>query len=281
MFVYQSIILGIVQGLSEFLPISSSGHLLILPIILKWQSSPLVFDVVLHIGTSLALIIYFFNDLKSIVLSFIKDLVSNNLIVSKYSEESRLGLYILLGSIPAGVIGFLTQDIIENTFHAGTAKDLLYVATFLLFGSILMFISERYFAGKNSDKESNKLAYSKSLLIGLFQALALFPGVSRSGATISGGLIFGLSREKSARFSFLLSVPIVVIAGSFKVYSSFSQLMSLGSLVVFGGVLASFITGILCIKLLLSYLKTHSIYLFIFYRLILSVLLAIVYFGSR
>lgn len=278
MFIYQSIILGIVQGLSEFLPVSSSGHLLMLPIILNWQSPPLVFDVVLHIGTALALIIYFFNDLKSILVSFLKDLVSNNLKISKYSKDSKLGIYILIGSIPAGVIGFFTQDIIENTFHTGISIDLLYVSVFLLLGSILMYVSEKYFASKHTKNNSDTLTYSKSFLVGLFQALALLPGVSRSGSTISGGMVFGLSREKAARFSFLLSVPIVVIAGVFKMYSSYTQLVSLGAMVVLGGVLSSFVVGVICIKFLLSYLKTHSIYLFIFYRLVISLLLIFVYF---
>ncbi len=254
-----ALILGIVQGLTEFIPISSSGHLVIFPLILKWSEQPLFFDTTLHLGTAAALVIYFYKDLINLFTCFIKDVISRKHF-SKFSENGKLALYIAIGSVPAGILGLLFEKVFESYF-----RSILSVAIFLTLGTVLMFLGERHYLKR---KERN-LNLSGSIIIGFFQALALFPGVSRSGASISGGMILGLDREKAARFSFLLSVPIVVMAGVFKLISSYSLFAVESKLNLFTGFVASFAVGLLCINFLMKFLKNNNLYPFIIYRLIL------------
>lgn len=262
---FQSIFLGAVQGITEFLPISSSGHLVLFPQLLGWTSQPLVFDTVLHLGTALSLVVYFWQDLYVIIKAFISSVFSFRTKYKKYPEFARLGVYILVGSIPAGFIGFVFNDFFENNFRNVTS-----VIAFLVFGSVLMFIAERF-----SKESFDVLNSKKSFIIGLFQSLALFPGVSRSGATISAGMFSGLNREEAARFSFLLSVPIVIVATTFKLVESFSLLLSGPLLPVLTGFVASFLVGLFAINFLLGFLKKNSLYLFIIYRLFLVFVLVI------
>ena len=258
-----ALVLGIVQGLTEFIPISSSGHLVIFPLILKWTEQPLFFDTTLHLGTAVALVIYFYKDIINLLVGFTNDVVSRKRF-SKYSENGKLALYIIVGSIPAGIIGLVFGDIFESYF-----RSVLSVALFLTFGTILMFLAERHYL-KRKERDLN---LSKSIAIGFFQALALFPGVSRSGASISGGMFLGLDREKAAKFSFLLSVPIVVMAGVFKLVSSYTLFAIENKLNLFTGFTASFVVGLLCINFLMKFLKSNNLYSFIIYRLILVVFL--------
>lgn len=250
MTVAQAIILGIIQGATEFLPVSSSGHLVVFPSLLGWTVQPLVFDTFMHMGTALALVVYFWKDLWAIAKDFV---------TKKDTPNSKLGKFMLIGSLPAGVIGFIFEDVIESTF-----RGINWVIAFLLLGTILLYIAERWFKHYSAD-----LTNRRSLLIGLFQSLALLPGVSRSGASISAGMYFGLGREEAARFSFLLAIPIVVVAGVYKALVSFNQLndVSLGYVLI--GFFTSFAVGVLAIKFLLNFVKTHSLKVFIIYRLIL------------
>src|SRR3989304_1512454 len=199
-----AIILGSVQGLTEFLPISSSGHLIVFPHVFGWIQQPLAFDTTLHLGTAVALVVYFFKDLLKIISGFVRDVWNFEDEFSKFSHDGKLGLYILLGSVPAGVIGFLFNDKIESVF-----RTVEYVVLFLILGSALMLFAGRLWKWE----KKKKVGYLESLVIGLFQSLALLPGISRSGSTISGGMLFGLNREEAAKFSFLLSIPLIVIAG--------------------------------------------------------------------
>uniref|UniRef100_A0A7C4TPJ6 Undecaprenyl-diphosphatase n=1 Tax=candidate division WWE3 bacterium TaxID=2053526 RepID=A0A7C4TPJ6_UNCKA len=256
----QALVLGIVQGLTEFLPISSSGHLIVIPSILGWAPSGLVFDTTLHLGTAAALLVYFFKDLKNIVFGFLKDVWQHQDDFNYYSEYGKYGMYILLGSVPAGLIGFLFEDKIEYVFRA-----LRYVAIFLFLGSLLMYVSEKL----SFWKLSSNVNYFKSLAIGLFQSLALLPGFSRSGSTIAGGMLFGLSREEAARFSFLLSVPIVVLAGGYELARA-GFLITLDWLpILLVGFFASFLTGLAAIRFLLNFLNKKGLSVFIIYRLVL------------
>jgi undecaprenyl-diphosphatase len=247
---FQALILGIVQGLSEFLPISSSGHLIIFPSVFGWEVQSLAFDTTLHLGTALALVIYFWKDIGNIIL-----------------RERKLGYYIIVGTIPAGVAGFFLEDIVENTF-----RGVFYVVMFLLLGSILMFVSEK--VGNWAKKKD--LDLKKSLLIGVFQALALLPGISRSGSTISGGMLFGLDRENAARFSFLLSIPVVIGAGLFKISKSAGVLNGVSFGVLSVGFMSSFVAGMFAIEFMLRFLREKSLKLFIVYRLLLVLFLYVV-----
>lgn len=264
--ILQSLILGIVQGLTEFLPISSSGHLILIPRLFGWGGHSIAFDTTLHLGTVTALFVYFWKDLWGIVLSFKKDFFGKRLNFKKYSETSWLGLKILIGCIPAGILGILFSDVFEGVFRGVNP-----VVVFLILGSFLMLLAELL------KVEKGDLSLGKSFVVGIFQSLALFPGVSRSGATISGGMLMGMSREAAAKFSFLLSVPIVVMAGVFELVSS-SQIFHTISVVDFlVGFFASFLTGIFGIKFMLGFLKTHKLYIFIVYRLVLALFLLTVF----
>lgn len=263
---FHAIILGVVQGLTEFLPISSSGHLIVFPHLFGWAESPLVFDTTLHLGTAAALVVFFFKDLLGIGRGFIQDVWNFEDNISKFSKEGKLGLYILLGSMPAGAIGLLFGDWIEETF-----RNVSWVVLFLILGSALMLVAERL----ERWKANKKIGFLESFVIGLFQPLALLPGISRSGATISGGMLFGLSREEAARFSFLLSIPIVVLAGSYELYKSLGVFGQIQPQVMIAGFLSSFVVGILAIKFLLKFLQSHNLYVFIIYRVLLAAFLLI------
>jgi len=242
--------------LTEFLPVSSSGHLILLPSLLGWQVQSLAFDTVLHMGTVAALIGYFWRDLLEIIKS------KNYLIL------------LVVGSLPAAISGLLLQDFIETTLRSSA-----YVAAFLLAGSLIMWLAEitykKLWHEQRMD-DPQKLGLKKITAIGVFQSLALFSGISRSGATISGGMFMGMTREAAAKFSFILSIPIVLAAGMFKVVDSYRELNF--DLAMLTGFLASFVVGMLAIKYLLKFLKSHDLYIFIVYRIILAVVVLITLF---
>jgi len=266
MSILQSLVLGIVQGLTEFLPISSSGHLILIPHLFGWSDHSIAFGTTLHLGTVGALLVYFWEDLWGIVSSFKKDFLGKRLNFKKYSETSWLGLKILIGCVPAGILGILFSGVFEGVFRGVNP-----VVVFLILGSLLMLLAELL------KVEKGDLSLGKSFVVGIFQSLALFPGVSRSGATISGGMLMGMSREAAAKFSFLLSIPIVIMAGVFELVSS-SQIFHTISVADFLiGFFASFLTGMFAIKFMLGFLKTHKLYIFIVYRLVLVLFLLMVF----
>ena len=269
----QALVLGIIQGITEFLPVSSSGHLAVLPRFFNWPQQPLVFDTTVHLSTALALLIVFRNDIWKIVSSVFKDFFSNKLTFNKYSEDSKLGYKILVGSIPAGLMGYFFRDFFEND-----VRGLLFIVGFLLFGSVLMSVAEQIQKKRLLSKD--ELTIKQSFKVGIFQVLALFPGVSRSGSTISGGMILGLNREHATKFSFLLSIPIVIAAGLFEMKGSFSNLSSLGLEPLVIGFLASFGTAIFAIRFLLKFVKNKNLYPFVLYRLVLAGVLLSTFFLS-
>jgi len=245
--IYQALILGVLQGITEFLPISSSGHLILLPNFFGWEVQSLAFDTILHLGTATALIVYFWKDLFEILKS------------KKYIK------LIILGSIPAMIAGAFLESVIETYLRAPS-----YVALFLFLGTILIWVAElTYKKVWHEQRIDDPTAISglKSFTVGLFQSLALLSGVSRSGATISGGMLVGFNRETAAKFSFILSIPIVIGAGLFKMADSY-QTMSF-DFVLLVGFLASTVTGFIVIKWLLNFLKNNTLMPFVVYRLIL------------
>lgn len=257
----QAIVLGIVQGATEFLPVSSSGHLIIIPAIFGIKEQPLVFDTIIHLATALTLVVVFFPDYLNLFRDFLKE-------PFKLSDKNGAGLLlVLLACIPAGVIGFLFDSLIETKF-----RDASYVILFMAAGTILMYLAERY--GK---RYKNVVNTKTGIFVGFIQSLALLPGVSRSGATISGGMLFGLSRETAARFSFLISVPIICAAALFKIISTDWTESTIGILPLVFGFIASFITGLLAVRFLLKYLKKSSLYVFIFYRVFVIMVVALAF----
>lgn len=258
-----SIILGAVQGLTEFIPISSSGHLIIARDIFGWNSSgDLSFDAVLQLATALALVVYFYKDILRLLKSFIN-------LISKKSVDlaDKTMIYaVILGTIPAVIFGLLLEKYMETTFRSAGL-----VAVVLIVGSIVMYTAEKL------SKKDKVLSAKNGFLIGLFQCLALVPGFSRSGATISGGLFLGLNREDAARFSFLLSIPIILGSGSKKLLGLLhSGALSTDGLSLFVGSITAFIVGILAIDFLMKFLKKNSLKAFIIYRLVLASIVLIV-----
>ncbi len=268
MTIWETIILGIVQGATEFLPISSSGHLVLVPTILNWPAASLSLVAIVHQGTLVAVLIYFWQDLWEIVKAVWHDLQARQLLAS---SESRLGWYILLGSVPAGVAGLLLESFFEEIF--GTPA---VAAGFLLVTAVLLIIGEKLLSG---EKQIENITLPDAMVVGLFQTLALFPGVSRSGSTITAGLLRGLDRAAAARFSFLLGIPAILGAGLL----SGLDLLQANDLAaqapsLIAGFLAAAVSGYLCIHFLLSWLRSHSLYLFAGYCAAFGSIYLLVYF---
>jgi undecaprenyl-diphosphatase len=252
-----------VQGLTEFLPVSSSGHLVIVPYILNWNLPPhdtFVFDVLVQVATLLAVFAYFWNDLRSVIIAWLKGLRDRQPFSDPYS---RLGWFILLATIPAGGIGLFIKDAVESAFdNPGMA------AVFLLCTAILLLIAEKV-GVRNRSLQS--LTWIDALWVGFFQALAIFPGVSRSGATITGGMTRNLNRESAARFSFLMSIPVMLAAGGLAVFDLL-EIPDLGRVIInfIPGFVASAVVGYIAIRWLIGYLTRHTLYVFSLYCVILG-----------
>lgn len=267
----KAFILGIVQGLTEFLPVSSSAHLIIFPKLLGWVEQPLTFDTTLHLGTLLALLVVFWKDILSIAKSFFKDIKKHRSSINHYSSDSMLAVKIIIASVPVGLIGLFLGDFLESTF-----RNIWYVVLFLLIGTLIMFIAEKKMKKRILVKD--EISLSKSFKVGLFQALALLPGISRSGSTLSGGMIFGLSRKEATRFSFLLAIPAVLAAGVSQLYSSFDYFNMADFAPILVGFVSSFIVGLFAIKFMLRFVRNNKLYPFIYYRLGLAVFLIILFY---
>lgn len=262
MSLFEAVILGVVQGLTEFLPISSTGHLILARELLDLNTEyGLAVDATLHFATAFAVLIYFRNDLRELAMS-----VWRRIMGERMSREMNVLFFaLLLGTIPAVVVGLLLEDTMNTVFRSAEL-----VAWVLIAGSGLFVLAE-YMSKKYT--EHTELTVKRGIIVGCFQALALVPGVSRSGATISAGMLVGLTREKAARFAFLLSFPIILGAGSMK-------LLELGGagvaqsewLVITFGAFAAFLSGIVCIHYLLRFLRSHSLMVFVAYRIGLALI---------
>lgn len=256
--ILDAIILGILQGLTEFLPISSSGHLILAEWITGWKGelmNSLTFDVALHAGTLVAVLWYFRRDwiqFGGAVLNVVRGKAP--------AYEARLVWYIALATIPAVIAGMRYEHIVEKLF-----RDPLLVAAALVAGSVFMWFADRY---STRTRTLAAMTLGHAMAVGLAQAVALVPGISRSGITISAGLAAGYRREDAARFSFLLSTPIIAGAGLYKIGDiTFTGHAAWGCVL---GTLSSAVVGYLCIRFLIRYLERHTLSLFIWYRLVLA-----------
>ncbi len=259
--IVHAIILGVVQGITEFLPVSSTGHLIIAHRLLgSHDASELFFDATLHLATLCAVIIYFRKDMLALLHGAFAFLRGREV----PGAERSLWYALILGTIPAIVFGLLFEDVI-----AGGARSTTVVAWGLIAGSLLMYFAEKQFSGKGRTI-SGRLGWR----LGWFQALALFPGISRSGATISGGLLAGLSRAEATRFAFLLSFPILLGGGVTSLLEiARMPFPSLGGLPLAAAALAALLSGVATIHLLIRFVSTRTFKPFIWYRLILAALL--------
>lgn len=242
-------ILGIIQGATEFLPVSSTAHLILMRWFFGWNGelSTLSFDVALHAGTLTSLLICFSKDIANII-----------------KENKRLALFIAIGTLPAGLAGFLGEDFVSESLRSP-----FIVASALIVFGLVMLASERF----QKLRDMQTLTLSEVLFIGIAQAIALVPGVSRSGITISAALMMGLKRQDSARFSFLLSIPIVAGASVLEGSRLMSHPEDYDLGVFVSGFLASSIAGIFAIKFLLGYLRRHPLNVFVYYRIALAVII--------
>ncbi len=263
--IFESIILGIVQGITEFLPISSSAHLVIVPYLFKWEipsDEAFVFNILVQVASLVGVFAFFWRDIYHILRAMLSGIIEKK----PFAEsDAKLGWYLILATIPAGVIGLLLKDQVEAVFDSPTIT-----AFFLLITAALLVVAEKVGKRNRSLKE---LDWKDSLTIGFFQAIAIFPGISRSGSTITGGMIRNLERPPAARFAFLMSIPIMLAAGLLGTVDLL-EIPNLSSLlpVFIPGFIASAVVSFLAIGWLLRYLNKHPLYVFAIYCVGLSVL---------
>jgi undecaprenyl-diphosphatase len=260
MSVLEAIVLGIVQGLTEFLPISSSAHLRIVPAFAGWEDPGAAFTAVTQLGTIAAVLLYFRHDLLRIAVAWGASVVRHE---RRADPDARLGWIIFLGTIPIGILGLVFKDQIESG-----ARSLYLIGSTLIALGLLLLLAERV---GTRERGVDSIGYRDGVTIGVAQAAALVPGVSRSGATITAGLFLGLEREAAARFSFLLSVPAIVLSGLFELGSIGSGEHDVGLAALVVATACAFVVGYASIALLLRFLATHSTIVFVAYRIVLGV----------
>jgi len=282
MAIWQAILLGLAQGLTEFIPISSSAHLVIIPWLLGWEDTALTslpFDVALHLGTLVAVLAFFASDWVRLIRAGIASLVERKI---GADLDRRLAWFLVIGCIPGGVIGALAESTIEELFHKPDTPHqtsaMIAMAIIIALLGALLFLAERL---ARHERKMERLSLKDAILIGLAQAAAIFPGVSRSGSTITAGLALGLERETAARFSFLLSAPIIAGAGLkslWKIYQDLhAGIISQADLILFPiGFIAAALSGYLCIKFLLRFLSKNPTDVFVYYRWALAILIVVV-----
>lgn len=260
----QALYLALIQGLTEFLPVSSSAHLILLPSLLGDEDQGLAFDVAVHVGTLVAVVWYFRRDLKTIIRDWLLSLQQRQRV-----GESTLGWAVLLGTIPVGLAGLLFKGYIETEL-----RSVVVIAWASILFGILLLIADR----RPGERSEHSLGWKDVLVIGVAQALALIPGTSRSGVTMTAGLLMGLSRTASARFSFLLSIPVIVLAGGLNAVELVQARIAPDWGLIAVGVAVSALSAYLCIRLFLSLLERTGMLPFVLYRVALGTLL-LVYFA--
>lgn len=262
MTLWEAAVLGVVQGLTEFLPISSTAHLRIVPALLGWDDPGAAYSAVIQLGTVVAVLAYFWRDIIKLTKGFIRGLVDRK---PFGTEDSRLAWFVGLGTIPISVCGLLFKSAIKTSL-----RSLYVISASLIILAIILYLVERIASHKRTISD---LTLKDGLIVGMWQALALIPGSSRSGTTITGALSLGLRREDAARYSFLLSIPATTLAGllELKDLIEATSRPSTGALVV--GTVVSFAAGIAAISGLLRFVKSRSMLVFVIYRIVLGLLL--------
>lgn len=261
MSLFRAIILGIVQGIAEFLPISSSAHLILIPYLFNWSESGLAFDVALHFGTMLAVLAVFFKEWWDLFIGAVLDIKTK-----KKTTNGRMFWYLIAATIPAALIGMLLDDVIENVIR----NKIWLIALCLAIMGVLIFLGDKW--ANNHYKIETKfenITLKQAIIVGLAQAFAIIPGFSRSGTTILAGRLQGISKEGITKFTFLLSVPIICGATILKV----TDLVFTKEVII--GIITSFAMGIISIKFLLNYIKKHDFSVFAFYRVLVALIIFI------
>lgn len=263
-FIIKNIILGIIQGIAEFLPISSSAHLVLVPYLFGWEDSSMAFDIALHFGTLMAVLIVFFNDWLKLLFGAV-----NKILYKEESNNNKMFWYLVIATVPGALIGALLNDIVEKVFRT----ELWLIASLLAIMGVLIYLGDRW-AKKYYKLETDfeNISFKQVFLIGMSQSFAIIPGFSRSGTTILTARLMGLSKDAATKFTFLLSVPIIFGA----------TVLEIGnlefSLEILFGILTSFIVGLFTIKFLLNYIKKHDFSIFAIYRVIFAIIILVKYF---
>lgn len=270
---FEAILLGIIQGLTEFLPISSTGHLTVAGKLMNLVSADhpeqwTAFIALIQLGTLLAVLIYFWKDIISIIRDFFQDNLIKRVKYSEQTINSKLGWLIIIGTIPVVLIGLAFKDSIEGAL----TKNLYVIAASLIILALILTLAEKIAKFK---KDLENITILDSIIIGFAQALALIPGSSRSGTTITAGLFVGLKRESAARFSFLLSIPAVFASGVLQLYEAMKFIDQSMAVNIIVATIVSGISGYLAIDFLLKYLKKNSTFVFIYYRIALGIFILI------
>ena len=261
--ILQIIVLALVQGLTEFLPISSSAHLILVPILTGWEDQGLAFDVAVHVGTLTAVVLYFRKEIATMFLAWVASLKG------KHTQDSKLAWGVIIGTIPVGIVGLLFKDYIAGNLRT----ELVIAITTILFGLLLWYAD---WSGKRN-RDEHSLSLKDIFIIGCAQAVALIPGTSRSGITITAGLMLGLTAPAAARFSFLLSIPVIVLAGGVETLE-YLKVANAGDVndLIYGAVISAF-SAYICIHFFLKLLESMGMTPFVIYRLILGVFLLSLY----
>ena len=264
MSIIEAIVLGLVQGLTEFIPISSTAHLKIVPELLGWGDPGAAFSAVIQFGTVIAAIIYFARDIVRLAIGFFRGLFSRTMMNDPDFADA---IYVVLGTIPIVILGLLLKKTIETTFRS------TWLVTFMIvFVALLMQLSERY-ATRRGFRDERDFNAKDAITIGLGQCLALIPGASRSGSTLMSAFFRRVPREKAARYSFIMSLPAITAAGFLELFSEKEHLATMGKAPIVIAIVVAFISGWASIWFLLRYLRTHSTHVFIYYRYALGVVM--------
>jgi undecaprenyl-diphosphatase len=271
--IFQAVVLGVVQGLTEFLPVSSSGHLIVVPALLGWDDpfiESLAFSVMLHVATLLALLVYFRQDWARLIPAGLAALRDRSF---RGDPDRRLAWLLAASTVPAVIVGLLLDDVIESAF-----REPRLVAMTLVVGAVILWLADRL---GSRNRPITGVTFPIALGIGAAQALALVPGVSRSGISISAGLFAGLDREAAARFAFLMATPITAGAGLWEIRKIVAGEagVELPLVPLFAGMVASLLAGLAAISLLLRYLRSHGTGVFVAYRIALAALVVVAWLG--
>jgi len=256
--IIQAISLALLQGLTEFLPVSSSAHLILLPVLAGWGDQGLAFDVAVHVGTLTAVVAFYRKDVAQIIVAWSRSVIGKGM-----TEDAKLAWYVVLGTIPVGLVGIALPEVVETVLRS----------PLVIAGSTIVFAFLLWFAEKQAKEERTTITLLDAVIIGLFQAIALIPGTSRSGITITAGLMTGLRREHAARFSFLLSIPVIALAGMVKGLELYKSAIPVQWDMISIGVCLSAVMAYLSIGWFLKLLDKIGMMPFVFYRLILGIFL--------
>lgn len=271
MSIFEAVLLALIQGITEFLPISSSAHLILLPKLTGMPDQGLAFDVTLHMATSLAICIYLRRDLKTLVTGLFALVVKKDSTNSQTRNEGTLALMILVATVPVAVTGYLAHDLIANTLRSTEV-----IAVSSIFWGVILWLADRK-PGSKELRGVRGVGWKTAIFVGLAQAISLIPGTSRSGITITGGLFMGLNRKSALRFAFLLSIPVAILAGGYETAKLIKHGMDVDIIFLIIGFVVAFVSAYLVVHLFLKLVERFSLKGFVIYRVLLGILLLLIF----